>query len=252
MTEVNLGSDAQPKKAAKAKKAKQPRRRSAPISTAPPQGSQAAADEIDEFERLQSEEWESQRAAAAESVDSTTADSVVPPDFSGQAVFQPPANPYLVTGWKKREHTEFDVTLPSGQVCRIRRLERDDLLRMDLMQYLDTFTPMLLEDSISDLEREKMMTETVKENPEALQKMLKAIDKVVMAASVKPAITENPKLVNYGNQRDWGNPNFTPVALLDDIDTFERMYIFGAAFGRDMDDLKSVLQQAQGVASVAS
>jgi hypothetical protein len=243
MTEVSLGN-AQPAKRSggKAKKAKQPTRRSGVQVSQEPEGPST--------EQLQAE-----RAAAAEPVDTRVGGaSVVPDDFSGQSVPpQPPANPYIATGWRPKQHTEFDLTMPSGQLCRVRRLERDDLLRMDLFQYLDTFTPLLMQDTISEAERERQMTETVQENPEALAKMLRAIDMVVMAATVKPKITEDRKRVDYGTERDWNNPEFTPVVHLDDIETFERMYIFGAAFGRDMEDLKSVLQQStQGVAGVAT
>lgn len=239
MSDVSLGNA---KRAQKPKKAKQPTRRA-------PQSAQVSQDDSEEFDARQAEA--DARAAAAEPVG--PGHGAIPQDFSGQpASAGPPANPYLVTGWRTRQHTEFDVTLPSGQICRVRRLERDDLLRMDIMQYLDTFTPMLLDDSMSDEERERMMTEEVKKNPDALRKMLGAIDKVIMVACVKPQITEDPALVNYGGEFDWGNPNFTPVALLEDIDTFERMAIFGAAFGQDMDALKSVLEQAEGLGRVAN
>jgi hypothetical protein len=238
MSEVSLG-DA--KRSQKPKKAKQPTRRS-------PRSAQVSQDDSEEFDTRQTEA--DARAAAAESVG--PGHGAIPQDLSGQPASAPPANPYLVTGWRTRQHVEFDVTLPSGQICRVRRLERDDLIRMDIMQYLDTFTPMLLDDSMSDEEREARMTEEVKTNPDALSKMLKAIDKVVMVACVKPQITEDENLVNYGGEFDWNNPDFTPVAYLPDIDTFERMAIFGAAFGQDMDALKSLLQQAEGLGSLAN
>jgi len=228
------------KRSQKAPKAKQPKRRT-PRSAA----LEADAEHYDEAEARAAS-----RAAAAESV---PRHNVVPEDFSGAPVApqQAVANPYAVTGWRAKQRVTFDLTLPSGQVCLVARMERDDLLKLDLMQYLDTFTPILLEDTLSESEREKLMTDTVQENPEALQKMLRAIDTVVMACCLKPKITQDPNLVNYGNEADWLDPNFTPVALLDHIDSFERMYIFGAAFGRDMDDLKSVLQQTQSLDGVA-
>src|SRR6516164_10969149 len=45
-----------------------------------------------------------------------------------------PVNPYAPTGWRKKQRTEFDVTLPSGQLCRVLRLEREDLFRLNLMR----------------------------------------------------------------------------------------------------------------------
>lgn len=226
MSEVNLG-DAQQ---VKPKKAKQ-RQRTTPKPA-----------QISEHET----EAEA-RAAAAEPIG--PGHGAIPQDVAGQQVTSA-ANPYVVTGWRPRTWHEFDVTLPSGQLCRIRRLERDDLIRMDLLQYLDTFTPMLLEDTMSDADRERLMTDEVKKNPAALQQMLRAIDKVVMSATIRPQITEDPNKVNYGNEADWANPNFVPVALLDDINTEERMYIFGACFGSDMDALKRLLEQTKGLASV--
>jgi hypothetical protein len=164
---------------------------------------------------------------------------------------KPPVNPYAPTGWRRKQRVEFDLELPSGQLCRIFRLDRDDLIRLDLMQYLDTFSGILMSDNITDQDREAQMQEAVKDNPEALAKMMKAVDKIVMACTVKPQVTDDEALVNYGTQSDWDNPNFVPVAYIEDIDLFERMYIFGAAFGRSMDELKSVLEQANGVEHLA-
>lgn len=192
------------------------------------------------------------RYESAQPVDSRTGHEAIPDDWAGKPVVSDrPVNPYAPTGWRKKTRLEFDVELPSGQKCRVIRLERDDLLKMNLLQELDTFTPMLLDDSMSDAEREGKAATLVKENPEALKKMLSAIDKVVLAATVAPKITEDPRLVDYGNESNWADESWVGTVLLDDIDTFERMYIFGAAFGRDMDDLKSVLEQTQSVDSLA-
>jgi hypothetical protein len=95
------------------------------------------------------------------------------------------------------------------------------------------------------------MTAQVKNDPAALKRMLEAVDQVVMACTVAPRITNDQSLINYGTESDWANPSFVATVHLDDIDTFERMYIFGAAFGRSMDDLKSVLEQAQSLDDVA-
>lgn len=236
MTDVNLGPAQPGPKPKKAKGAKQPTRRS-------PQSAQVSYEEPEE-----ATEYGTARADAAEPVDSRG----FAEGLSGVPVDTAVANPYAPTGWRRKEKVLFDVETPSGQTCEVMRLERDDLMRLDLLQYLDTFTPLLLEDSLSEDERSAQMTEIVKDNPESLQKMFKAIDKVILACVTKPHITEEHSKVNYGSERDWGNPNFVATVHLDDIDTFDRMYIFGAAFGRDMDDLKSVLQQAQGVGSLAN
>jgi len=226
---VSLGN-AQPQKP---RKAKQPKRR-APLTEAQ-QAYQAYQESA-----VKEAQPQYDRAANAEPV----------PEWSGTPTPQS-FNAYAPTGWRKRNRVEFDLEMPSGQMCRVMRLERDDLLRLNLMQYLDTFTPMLFESQLSDAERQQEMVSLVQSDPQALSKMLKAIDKVVLACTIKPQITEDSAKVNYGNENDWADPNFVATVHLDDVDSFERMYIFGSAFGKSMDDLKSVLQQAQGVGSLA-
>lgn len=190
------------------------------------------------------------RSFAAEAVDTRAFEMTEPslPDPSPEN----PGNPYAPTGWGKKNRTEFDVNLPSGQLCRVMRLERDDLLRLNLIEYLDTFTPLLMDQSMSDAQRESSMEQMVKDNPESLGKLFKAVDRVAMAASVKPKIVEDESKANYGNESDWINPNFVPVAFIDDIDTIDRMVIFAAAFGRSMDDLKSVFREAESMDGLAN
>ena len=244
MTDVNLDG-AQPGP----RVAKQQKRR-VPLSE--PQQEMPAEGIDDLRRRLEEAEARAaaaERAAMAEPVD-RGAPLGNPIDLSGEQVgvtIPTPANPYAPVGWRRKQRIEFDLTMPSGQRCRVMRLERDDLLRLNLIQELDTFTPLLMENSISDAERQGQMETMVKDDPQALVKMLHAVDKVVMAATINPRITTDEKLVNYGSEKDWANPDFVATVLLDDIDTFERMFIFGSAFGRSMDDLKSVFEQANGL-----
>lgn len=159
-------------------------------------------------------------------------------------------NPYAPVGWQAKERIEFDLELPSGQVCRVIRMERDDLFRLNLQDYLNSFLPLLMDDALTDEQRELKMAEIMQDDPKALTKMLGAIDQVVMAACVKPRITEDPEKVNIGGPAEWNDANFVAVVPLDNIPTVERMFIFGSAFGRSMDDLKSLLREAEGMAGM--
>jgi hypothetical protein len=163
-----------------------------------------------------------------------------------------PVNPYAPTGWRRKQRLEFDITLPSGQLCRVLRLEREDLFRLNLMSYLDTFTPMLMEDSISADERNKRMRDTMTQHPDSIANMFMAIDEVVMAATLRPHVTNDEKKVDYGGPQDWENPNFIATAYIEDIGMEDRMAIFAAAFGRSMDDLKSIWAEADSVGGVAN
>ena len=247
MTDVGLGT------AKPAKKAKQPKRRSQVIQHPACQCGDPTS--LGVVHRSDGPcYYPDERLEAAEPIDSRTGEEVIPDDLAGEPALPPdrPVNPYAPTGWRKKQRVEFDLELPSGQLCRVSRLERDDLLRLNLMKELNTFAPMLLDQAMSDEERTKAATDAVQQDPDALQKMIEAIDKVVMAATVAPKITNNPKLVNEGTEKDWANPNFIATVHIDNIDTFERMFIFGAAFGRSMDELKSIFEQAEGVDSLAN
>lgn len=161
-------------------------------------------------------------------------------------------NPYAPTGWKHKQRVEFDITVPSGQLCRVMRLEREDLFRMDLIQYLDTFTPLLMSDSVSDAAARRQIEAAVKDDPMALSKMFIAIDQVVMASTIRPRVTDDENKVDYGGPQDWTNPRFIATAWINDLEMEDRMAIFGAAFGRSMDDLKSVWEQTPSVGSMAN
>lgn len=172
-------------------------------------------------------------------------------------------NPYAPVGWAAKRRIEFDVRLPDvrdasgnvvaqGQLCRLIRMERDDLFRLNLHEYLDTFTPMLMGQDMSEDERREAMEDKMQEDPEALTKMLGAIDIITMAACIKPRVTDDPALVDIGTPDDWADPSFVATVPLENISLMDRMFIFGAAFGRSMDDLKSLYEQTEGMGSLAN
>lgn len=212
--------------------------------------------------RIRAEVESEMRAGEAESIDSRYASGPepvasppplgMPANLTGSAV-EPdrPANPYAPVGWQKQRRIEFDFELPSGQMCRLTRLEREDLIRLNLMEYLNTFAPLLLDQNKTDDDRRAEMEETVKEHPESIGQLFMAVDKVVMACTLRPKITDNKDKVNLGTPADWANPNFTATVHIDNIDMMERLYIFGAAFGKSMDDLKSLWGETQGLDGVA-
>ena len=158
-------------------------------------------------------------------------------------------NQYAPTGWRKKERVEFDLETPSGQLCRVMRFDRNDLFRLNLTDYLDTFTPLLLTDDMEPEEQQKRIM-AVAESGAAMGKMFGAIDKVVMSATVRPQITDDASLVNYGTEEDWANPEFVAIVHIDDVAMEDKMYIFGMAFGRSMEELKSVLGEAPSMGDI--
>lgn len=199
------------------------------------------ADNVDHYEPYEppsaegSNFWAEQRAAAQGS-----------PAYENE-----PVNPYAPTAWQKRHRVESDIKLPSGQLVRVMRLEREDLLRTTMTGYMDTFTPTLMQETISEGERDRRIKERMNTDPHAVANMFMAIDEVVMTATVRPRITNDPSLVDYGGPNDWRNPKFIAVALIEDITMDDRFAIFAAAFGKSMDELKSLWGEAPGLAAMA-
>lgn len=169
------------------------------------------------------------------------AEPVDPPSFA----------PHAPTGWKPRQRDEADITLPSGQVARVFKLEREDLFRMNMLNYLDSFTPALMADTISQEERDRRIKDKMKSDAGAIANMFMAIDEVVMFCTVRPRVTDKKEEVDYGGPKDWANPNFIATADVADIKMEDRFAIFAQAFGRSMDDLKSLFGEASGLAGMA-
>lgn len=154
-----------------------------------------------------------------------------------------PTNPYAPTGWRRKQAVEFDVQLPSGQVARIRRLERNDLFKLKIIDHLDKLLPLLIDNSSSD-EQQTKVKEAISRNAHMIDDLFNVMDIVVFACCVNPMVTADPNAVII----DETIP--VNVVHIDDIDVDDRMIIFNAAFGLEADALKSVLGQASGVGSV--
>lgn len=154
-----------------------------------------------------------------------------------------PVNPYAPTGWRKKVSVEFDLQVPSGQLCRIRRLDRNDLFKLKIVDKLDTLLPMLLDmDGQTPEERSEKIKEKVKANPEIVDDMYNVQDLIVLACCVRPYVTNDQSLTDYDAE--------IPIVHIDDIDIEDRGMIFAYAFGRDADELKSVASEASIVQSV--
>lgn len=164
----------------------------------------------------------------------------------------PVPNKYAPTGWRKKVSIEFDLHVPSGQVCRIRRLETNDVFRLKILDHLDQFLPMLLDDKLDDQQRDEKIQNAVKNNTHLIDDLYGVVDIVVMACCLKPAITANVDATYYGTEADWGNPDFLAIVHIDDIDLMDRMAIFEAAFGAESAGLKSFFQQKASVEPVQS
>ncbi len=150
---------------------------------------------------------------------------------------------YAVTGWNFSEKF-FDLTLPSGQRCQVRKLEMEDILRMNLVNELDTFSAAIQvgddkDDKRSDEERGTDVMKKLTEQADGLSKFQGTMDKVIMECVQKPSVQPAPK----------GNSKRKPgVAYIDAIGFMDKMTIFSAVFDgmSDMESFRAESEDAVG------
>ncbi|KMV23337.1 hypothetical protein ACT16_06590 [Mycobacterium heckeshornense] len=132
---------------------------------------------------------------------------------------------------------EFDLELPSGGFVRLRKLSKNQILTLNLVEVLDGFTPELLEaarsgEQISDEDAAKVLAD-----PERNSKIFGPVDRVVAAACVKPAVVLDSPTLPDASQYN-----------VADVDLEDKLAIFSAAFGEQLAALKSVrAQQSTGI-----
>jgi len=161
-------------------------------------------------------------------------------DASGQRVEEPKAtasqaNPYAMTGWQKKSDEEFDLDLPSGQRCRVRKLTPNDVFKLGLLDMLDVFSPELLSGKDPGKAAARKVDEVnALRDKKKRNQLFDTVDQVVVACVVFPRVV--------AEETDVFNPETT--ALVGDIEITDKMFIFGAVFGNDVNALKSVYEGA--------
>uniref|UniRef100_A0AAU6R662 Tail assembly chaperone protein n=1 Tax=Micrococcus phage Kurnik TaxID=3092208 RepID=A0AAU6R662_9CAUD len=156
---------------------------------------------------------------------------------------QTPAQPYAPTTWGMAAE---DLTMPSGQLAQVRRVDLQSLIAAGVIHSLDSLTPMMRK-FIDKAEGKRgavdaKTTEAIMKNPEQLADLLRVVDKVVVHVVVAPAVQIAP---NDATQRKAG------AIYTDMIDLMDRMYIFQYATSgnRSLENFR--LQPAEGVGDVS-
>lgn len=139
-------------------------------------------------------------------------------------------------GFRRAE--EFDLELPSGSYVRLKKLHKNQMLRLNLLEILDGFTPELLAE-IKNNDADKADEAVIKAltNPDQSDKIFGPVDRVVAAAVVCPTVVLD-------------GPTTDTQAHIDDIEIEDKLMIFNAAFGEQLADLKSVRTEGQSEAGV--
>lgn len=130
----------------------------------------------------------------------------------------------------------FVLKLASGQKCLVRKLGMEDIIKLDMLDDLDTFTPQLVpsesgkpETAISSIRKSLgPMAESSK-----FSKLENTINKVTIACVLKPKVLPVPE---EGEERKEGQ------AYVDYISFGDKMYIFGEVF-EGMSDMESFREE---------
>ncbi len=103
------------------------------------------------------------------------------------------ADRYAPTTWGRPDTSNepFEFTTPSGQICLIRRLGMDDILRMGMVDKLDFFSKSMSEDDAEkpDEARADEIKKSVLSN---FGQMDDAIGAIVVAGVIAPSIQPTP------------------------------------------------------------
>lgn len=153
---------------------------------------------------------------------------------------------YALTVWGNKADEGKDFTTPSGQLCRIRKLEMLDILELDIIDLMDTFTKQLVAEPGKSKEQEEEATGAafldMLRDPARRHKVIDAINDVVPRAVIAPAVEPLPEK-NYRK---------VPGTLyVDDLSLEDRFAIFGESFQGWGDVSKFREEEAEGVGVVA-
>lgn len=159
----------------------------------------------------------------------------------------PNASRYAVTSWGGNPYTE--LTVPSGQLCLVRKLQPMDLAAGDLLGKTDLLSDLVQERITSakagpqdhkkpkaeqKLEDEKKIVDVLSKALSSSDGLDSMIDSIVVKAVVEPRVEFPPK--DFADRREDG-------VYVDAIAFNDKMYIFDWVM-KGIDDLKSFREPA--------
>lgn len=107
----------------------------------------------------------------------------------------PNAEVFIPNGWGAPKPTRV-LDLPSGGKVRIRELEIPDLLKLGVLDVVDTFTKKVLPKTPGKKAKaatEDKLAEKLMRNPDQLDSMLVVVDKICVEAIVYPEVSLKPE-----------------------------------------------------------
>lgn len=128
---------------------------------------------------------------------------------------------YAPTAWGNKVSMEKDLVLSSGQKCRVRKLEMEDILELDILDVMDTFTSQLVAEPDDNKNSDPMEMLKLLKDSDRREKLMSAINRVIPVTVVAPQVLPDPEP---------GRPKKPGHIYISMIDLVDKMEIFGAAF----------------------
>lgn len=127
--------------------------------------------------------------------------------------------------WGSASADEFfiHINLPSGLACKAKKLEMEDIIELNLVNELDTFSSLFDDDEKKAAKEEESELDFVKRLSEGGQfsRLKTTMNKVIVQTVVEPKVLPEPK---DGESRVEG------AAYVDRIGFADKMTIFGRVF----------------------
>lgn len=161
-------------------------------------------------------------------------------------------NKYAATAWSTEVFIDLEV--PSGQLCQVRRPGVEGLVRMGLLDKMDSITSMIDDKHLKRVKGEKVIdAKSLMSDPGAIVKAMESIDKIVEYVIVQPQVVRPVRV----DSDDDGST--TEVQLSEDelvpgvlytsmIDIQDKMFIYQYAVGgsKDLEKFRKSTEQVIG------
>lgn len=136
-----------------------------------------------------------------------------------------------------------DLTVPSGQLCLVRRPGLEGLIKAGVLRNVDSLSAIVDQKHIKKAKKGQgtgqVDVESIMKDPKALDEILHTVDKVICHCVVKPEVHMTP---NDVTRRKDG------VVYADMIDLTDKMYVFNYVMGgtRDLESFRGGLDSVVG------
>jgi len=142
-------------------------------------------------------------------------------------------NKYAPTTWGGS--TGEDLTVPSGQLCKVRRPGPTALINEGVLHSMDQLTA-IVDAYVTEVEgKPKVNVDSLMKQPSKIIEMIHIVDKVVCATVIEPKVHMTP---NDSTSRQNG------VIYTDMIDIEDRFFIFQFVMGGS-NDLKRFREESE-------